>query len=248
MFRARGGAEDMKVARRSATTLSGQRTGSLPQFVVVLAASRGIGLVAPPRGLAMIVLGLVTAMATACNDSHPVSQSSTATATYQPSTPSTEQAPVNQPVASAMPEPTSAAAGPVSGMVIWPDGNPARGVRIALFPYNHRSAYSLSENPEYDINTDRSGRYTVQMCPCASLNAWLTILSFDSAFNNGNSCMIKMTPDGQHYTGVPAQPGQQINWMIGPKSCDRMLLEFDSAHDDPSAATWRQAERWSLTH
>jgi hypothetical protein len=27
-----------------------------------------------------------------------------------------------------------------------------------------------------------------------------------------------------------------------------MLLEFDPAHDDPSAATWRQAERWSLTH
>jgi hypothetical protein len=133
-------------------------------------------------------------------------------------------------------------------MVFWPDGNPAKSVNIALFPYNHRSAYSLSENPEYDIRTDQNGRYAVQMCPCASLNAWLTILSFDSAFNNGNSCMIKMTPDGQHYTGVPVQPGQQINWMIGPKSCDRMLLEFDPAHDDPSAATWRQAERWSLTH
>jgi hypothetical protein len=202
----------------------------------------------PLSMIALIVIGLVSAMAMACNDPHPASQSSTVTATSQTVPTSTEQSPAGQSVATATPEPMSRAAGPISGTVVWPDGNPARGVRIALFPYNHRSAYSLSENPEYDIDTDRSGRYVVQMCPCASLNAWLTILSFESAFNNGKSCMIKMTPDGQHYTGVPVQPGQQVNWMIGPKNCDRMLLEFDPGHDDPTAATWRQAERWSLTH
>jgi hypothetical protein len=206
------------------------------------------------RVLALVGLGLIAATAGACNDTRPAparvspgpvaSTPADQAAAQQPSTP----VPQSSAAAPAPPPAPAQAAGPLHGTVVWPDGNPARNVGIALFPYNHRSAYSLTENPEYDIRTDQYGRYQVEMCPCASLNAWLDIVSFDGAFNSGNACMIKMTPNGQTYTGIQADAGQQINWMIGPKNCDRMLLEYDPSSNDPDAATWRQAERWSLTH
>jgi hypothetical protein len=149
-----------------------------------------------------------------------------------------------QPVSSQPPVPSQQSATDlVSGIVTWPDQNPA--VNASVYFSNFDSAFNGNGNGwspgqgssgswdgtwYYQVNQlPADGSYSLPGCPCANLTAFLDLPSVDGAdaADGGRGCIIIMKDDSGNYSGLQANPGDVINWHVLDMNCSPIFYPSD---------------------
>src|SRR5580693_3059998 len=105
--------------------------------------------------------------------------------------------------------------GSVTGTVTWPDGNPAANASVYFYNYDPGFTASGWSDGEYQVQQlPADGSYSLPGCPCQDLTAYLYVPATPGAdpANGGQDCWIVMQDDSQTYSGLPANPGDDINW------------------------------------
>jgi len=133
--------------------------------------------------------------------------------------------------------------GPVTGIVTWPDKNPA--VNASVYFSNFDSGFNGNGNGwspgegsngswdgtwYYQVNQlPAGGSYSLPGCPCANLTAFLDLPSVDGAdaANGGRGCIIIMQDDSGNYSGLQANPGDVINWHVLDMNCSPIFYAPD---------------------
>ncbi len=156
---------------------------------------------------------------------------------------------------------------PVSGFVVWSDGQPASNVTIDLMPNGPGDIWGWTYDylgPNTTLQTDASGHYQAPICPCSSLMGFVIV--------GGNvNCQIIMgaiTPTTTNadftsyraYNGVRADAGENVNWMITQARCNQFAIGVqpgnvtrswfqninsrEAIQQGDSPLSWQQARQW----
>jgi len=116
--------------------------------------------------------------------------------------------------------------GSVTGTISWPDGHPA--ANASVFFYNYDPGFSASGwyDGKYGVQQlPADGSYSLGGCPCQDLTAYLYI----PAPSGGQACWIIMQDDTQTYSGLPASPGDVINWQALDLPCSPTWYTSDTS-------------------
>jgi len=116
--------------------------------------------------------------------------------------------------------------GSVTGTISWPDGHPA--ANASVFFYNSDPGFSASGwyDGKYGVQQlPADGSYSLGGCPCQDLTAYLYI----PAPSGGQACWIIMQDDTQTYSGLPASPGDVINWQALDLPCSPTWYTSDTS-------------------
>jgi hypothetical protein len=141
----------------------------------------------------------------------------------------------------------------VSGRIYWPDGTPAMGVPIDIYPNGYPFGGQYGDGLEINGKTDGNGQYSITGCGCSSLGIELEIpaqMGNNDPVNGGNPCYIIM----QTQTGSLTQevsPGDRVNWVMVNMLCsadyitpDSLASVLETQKQDPytnSSGTWQAA-------
>ena len=135
--------------------------------------------------------------------------------------------------------------GSVTGIVTWPDHNPA--VNASVYFSNSDSGFNGNGNGwspgegsngnwdgtwYYQVNQlPAGGSYSLPDCPCANLTAFLDLPSVNGAdaANGGRGCIIIMQDDSGNYSGLKANPGEVINWHVLDMNCSPIFYASDTS-------------------
>jgi hypothetical protein len=117
--------------------------------------------------------------------------------------------------------------GSVTGTVTWPDGHPA--ANASVYFYNYDPGFTASGgwyDGKYQVQQlPADGSYSLPDCPCQDLTAYLYI----PAPSGGQACWIIMQDDTGTYSGLPADPGDDINWQAVGLPCSPTWYTSDQA-------------------
>lgn len=104
----------------------------------------------------------------------------------------------------------------VTGTVTWPDGQPAANASVYFYNYDPGFTANGWYDGKYGVQQlPADGSYSLSGCPCQDLTAYLYI----PAPSGGQDCWIIMQDDTQTYSGLPASPGDVINWQAKDLPC-----------------------------
>jgi hypothetical protein len=143
----------------------------------------------------------------------------------------------------------SSSSSSVTGTVTWPDGHPA--ANASVYFYNYDPGFTASGgwyDGEYQVQQlPADGSYSLPDCPCQDLTAYLYI----PATSGGQACWIIMQDDTGTYSGLPADPGDDINWQALDLPCsptwytsDQATVQSESSTVLPqlNSGSWQAAE------
>jgi len=116
--------------------------------------------------------------------------------------------------------------GSVTGTVTWPDGQPAANASVYFYNYDPGFSANGWYDGKYGVQQlPADGSYSLSGCPCQDLTAYLYI----PAPSGGQDCWIIMQDDTQTYSGLPASPGDVINWQAKDLPCSPTWYTSDAS-------------------
>jgi hypothetical protein len=122
--------------------------------------------------------------------------------------------------------------GTVTGTVAWHDGHAAANASVFFFNYDPGFTADGWYSGKYKVNSVAAdGSYSLPGCPCADLTAYLYVPGtngLDPA-NGGQACWIIMQDDGGTYQGLPASPGDVVNWTALDLPCSSQWYTSDTS-------------------
>jgi hypothetical protein len=129
---------------------------------------------------------------------------------------------------------SSGSSGSVTGTVTWPDGQAAANASVYFFNYDPGFSASGWYDGKYGVQQlPADGSYSLTGCPCQDLTAYLYI----PAPPGGQDCWIIMQDDTQTYSGLPASPGDVINWQAKDLPCSPTWYTSDTSTVQSEAST-----------
>jgi hypothetical protein len=131
----------------------------------------------------------------------------------------------------------------VTGIVTWPDQNPAANASVYFSIFDtgfngNGSGWSPGEGSTgtwdgtwyYQVNQlPADGSYSLPGCPCSNLTAFLDlppVVGADTP-NGGRGCIIIMQDDSGNYSGLQANPGDVIDWHVLDMNCSPVFYPTD---------------------
>lgn len=128
---------------------------------------------------------------------------------------------------------STSSGGSVTGTVTWPDGHPAANASVYFYNYDPGFNPVGWSDGEYEVQQlPADGSYSLTGCQCQDLTAYLYI----PAPSGGQACWIIMQADGT-YSGLPASPGEVINWQALDLPCSPTWYTSDQATVQSEATT-----------
>lgn len=135
----------------------------------------------------------------------------------------------------------------VSGVVYWPDGTPAAGAPLAVYPDGY--PFAGRSGGATSTRTDAQGRYSLPGCGCSNLGISLSIPTPQMA---GNGCTIPAYSAHRRWT-EPISPGEVLDWSLYDMPCVKNYVTPDTLdstlqllRQDPQAISsgpWRAARQ-----
>jgi hypothetical protein len=128
-------------------------------------------------------------------------------------------------------------------------------VNASVYFYNYSPGFTPVgwSNGKYQVvNVHSGGAYSLSGCPCQDLTAYLYVPSgVMGSSNGGQDCWIIMANKG-NYSGLPASPGDVINWQALDMPCsstwyasDQSAVQSEATAVLPSlnSGSWQTAEQ-----